>query len=139
MKYAFSPSMNQFYSTEQKQLYIKAGSWPDDASDVSDDIFNEYSSKPPSGKVRGVKEGAPVWIDAPLPTPEELATTAASKKAALKASADTEIAWRQDAVDADMATDEETAELAEWKKYRVLLMRVDISKAPDINWPEIPA
>ena len=26
-------------------------------------------------------------------------------------------------------------QMAEWKKYRVLLMRVDISKAPDIAWP----
>ncbi|MBF9816671.1 tail fiber assembly protein, partial [Enterobacter roggenkampii] len=37
------------------------------------------------------------------------------------------------------ATDEEIDGLSKWKKYRVLLMRVDISKAPDINWPEIPA
>ncbi|KAE9723498.1 hypothetical protein GP711_26185 [Escherichia coli] len=28
--------------------------------------------------------------------------------------------------------------MAEWKKYRVLLMRVDISKAPDIAWPVQP-
>lgn len=25
-----------------------------------------------------------------------------------------------------------------WKKYRVLLNRVDTSTAPDIEWPEIP-
>ncbi|WP_208907139.1 tail fiber assembly protein, partial [Enterobacter cloacae] len=25
-----------------------------------------------------------------------------------------------------------------WKKYRVLLNRVDTSKAPDIEWPEKP-
>ncbi|TKU53879.1 tail fiber assembly protein, partial [Citrobacter sp. wls711] len=32
---------------------------------------------------------------------------------------------------------EETAALSEWKKYRVRLMRVDTSKAPDIKWPEL--
>ncbi|WP_291968388.1 tail fiber assembly protein [Candidatus Symbiopectobacterium sp.] len=32
-----------------------------------------------------------------------------------------------DAVDLDMATEEETALLTGWKKYRVLLNRVDIS------------
>ncbi|HIE3872275.1 TPA: tail fiber assembly protein, partial [Enterobacter roggenkampii] len=37
-----------------------------------------------------------------------------------------------------IATAGETAALTEWKRYRVLLMRVDISKAPDINWPETP-
>ncbi|MXE05818.1 tail fiber assembly protein, partial [Escherichia coli] len=29
--------------------------------------------------------------------------------------------------------------LAAWKKYRVLLNRIDTSTAPDIVWPEIPA
>lgn len=44
----------------------------------------------------------------------------------------------QDAVDLDMATDEEKAELTAWRKYRVLLTRVDTSTAPDINWPQAP-
>ncbi|EAX2462154.1 tail fiber assembly protein [Salmonella enterica] len=35
-----------------------------------------------------------------------------------------------------MATEDEKAQLDEWKKYRVLVNRVDISK-PD--WPEQPA
>ncbi|TXU80301.1 tail fiber assembly protein, partial [Enterobacter roggenkampii] len=48
----------------------------------------------------------------------------------------TEISWRQDAVDAGIATDEETAALVEWKQYRVLLMRVDITKPV---WPTPPA
>ncbi|EHI0558679.1 TPA: tail fiber assembly protein, partial [Escherichia coli] len=29
--------------------------------------------------------------------------------------------------------------LTQWKKYRVLLMRVDTSTAPDIEWPTPPA
>ena len=60
------------------------------------------------------------------------------KKNALRSAADDEIAWLQDAVDAGIATDEETALLASWKNYRVLLMRVDTSKAPDIEWPRPP-
>ncbi|HBM7521157.1 TPA: tail fiber assembly protein, partial [Escherichia coli] len=47
-----------------------------------------------------------------------------------------EIEWRQDAVDAGIATEEETVSLAEWKKYRVLLMRVDTA---DPDWPTPPA
>ncbi|HCX4521976.1 TPA: tail fiber assembly protein [Escherichia coli] len=61
---------------------------------------------------------------------------AEDRKLSLKAQADSEIAWRQDAVDAGIATDEETAALAEWKKYRVLLMRVDTA---DPEWPTPPA
>ncbi|WP_150320925.1 tail fiber assembly protein, partial [Enterobacter hormaechei] len=44
----------------------------------------------------------------------------------------------QDAVDLSMASEAETASLSAWKKYRVLLNRVDTSKAPDIEWPEVP-
>lgn len=45
------------------------------------------------------------------------------------------ISTLQDAVDMEMATAEETVALAEWKKYRVLLMRVNISKPV---WPIPP-
>lgn len=44
----------------------------------------------------------------------------------------------QGAVDESMATDAEKASLSEWKKYRVLLYRVDTSKPEEIEWPELP-
>ncbi|EFZ75898.1 hypothetical protein ECRN5871_1074 [Escherichia coli RN587/1] len=34
--------------------------------------------------------------------------------------------------------EEETSLREAWKKYRVLLNRVDTSTAPDIEWPEEP-
>ena len=68
----------------------------------------------------------------PPPTHDEVIAEAETKKLQLRATADAEIAWRQDAVDAGVATAAETVELAEWKKYRVLLMRVDTA-AP--VWP----
>jgi hypothetical protein len=37
-----------------------------------------------------------------------------------------------------MATTEENDTLTALKKYRVLLMRIDTSKAPDIEWPVLP-
>ncbi|WP_241367142.1 tail fiber assembly protein, partial [Escherichia coli] len=36
------------------------------------------------------------------------------------------------------ATEEETPLLEAWKKYRVLLNRVDTSTAQDIEWPALP-
>lgn len=68
----------------------------------------------------------------------ELIADSEAMKVSLRLKADSEIAWRQDAVEAGIATAEETAALAEWKKYRVLLMRVDTSAAPDIEWPVPP-
>ncbi len=50
-----------------------------------------------------------------------------------------QIAPLQDAVDLEIATEEEVSSLAAWKKYRVLLSRVDTSTALDIDWPASPA
>lgn len=61
--------------------------------------------------------------------------TAQLTHSALLTTANTEISWRQDAVDAEIATDEEVSDLAAWKKYRVLLMRVDTTNP---IWPEMP-
>ena len=58
-----------------------------------------------------------------------------------RASADAAIAPLQDAIDLDMATNEEAAMLTEWKRYRVLLSRLpDQEGYPnDIEWPAPPA
>lgn len=60
------------------------------------------------------------------------------QKAQLRGAADSEIAWRQGAVDEGIATADETAVLSEWIKYRALLMRTNVSKAPNIEWPPVP-
>ncbi|WP_447782718.1 tail fiber assembly protein [Enterobacter asburiae] len=57
------------------------------------------------------------------------------KKLKLMAQANNVIATLQDAVELNMATDEETANLQGWKKYRVLLSRVDVKKPV---WPPLP-
>ncbi|WP_086109700.1 tail fiber assembly protein [Xenorhabdus vietnamensis] len=38
----------------------------------------------------------------------------------------------------NIATNAEKSALTEWRKYRVLLSRVDCSTAPDIPWPKVP-
>lgn len=43
----------------------------------------------------------------------------------------------QDAVDLEMATETEENSLLAWRKYRVLLSRMDITKAPFLDWPEV--
>ncbi|MGQ7147840.1 tail fiber assembly protein, partial [Escherichia sp. SS-MK2] len=44
----------------------------------------------------------------------------------------------QAVVDLEIATEEETSLLEAWKKYRVLLNRVNTTTAPDIEWPTVP-
>ncbi|UQZ13554.1 tail fiber assembly protein [Providencia stuartii] len=48
------------------------------------------------------------------------------------------LTYLQDSIDTGLETDEEAAALQAWKKYRVLLNRVDTSLAPNIEWPEKP-
>lgn len=75
----------------------------------------------------------------PPPTHEQFVAGAEAQKRDLMNEAGEKISVLQDAVDLDMATTEEESDLKAWKKYRVLLNRVDISTAPDINWPVKPA
>ncbi|WP_254920946.1 tail fiber assembly protein, partial [Photorhabdus luminescens] len=63
---------------------------------------------------------------------------AKQKQAALLQHANETISLLQDSVDVEIATEDEEAALLEWKKYRVLLSRVDVLQAPDIEWPEEP-
>lgn len=76
---------------------------------------------------------------APRIIPEsELIAQAEETRAQFMSEANQRIIPLQDASDLGIATDEELAQLKAWKTYRVLLSRVDVSKAPDIKWPEKP-
>lgn len=133
--YLFSPSTFGFYPSEMKDEYQRYGNLPTDVIEVSDSVRDKYNFVVPNGKQLGCKNGRPAWVDIPPPTREELIADAEATKLRLKAQANAEITWRQDAVEAGIATDEETATLSEWKKYRVLLMRVDTAKP---EWPTPP-
>lgn len=75
------------------------------------------------------------WVISDTEREQAAKADAENMRSALRSTADTEISWRQDAVDAGIATDEEVSDLAVWKKYRVLLMRVDTTNP---IWPEMP-
>lgn len=134
-KYKWSAKYNAFFPVSLLPSYEEH--WEDlsDLVDVDDDVEIEFNREPPDGKVRVVIDGLPAWADTPALTQEELAAMAEQMKSSLRSTADSEISWRQDAVDTDMATEQEVAELAEWKKYRVLLMRVDTTNPV---WPAPP-
>ncbi|MBJ9049161.1 tail fiber assembly protein [Citrobacter braakii] len=60
------------------------------------------------------------------------------QKESLLALAASKIAPLQDAVNLDIATEAEAALLLAWKKYRVLINRVDTNQTAVINWPDRP-
>lgn len=134
-KIYFSASSMGFYPEALMSDYESGSGWPSDAVEITKEQWIEYAGNPPSGKTLGSSSGAPCWVDSPPPSKEDLIAEAEEKKSKLRSVADSEISWRQDAVDAGMATTQEITALAEWKKYRVLLMRVDTT-AP--IWPTVP-
>ncbi|EAR2624612.1 tail fiber assembly protein [Salmonella enterica] len=78
------------------------------------------------------------WVtDEAVKAAADIAEATATKTALIKGAA-AKIEPLQDAVELDMATEEEKSRYDAWRKYRVLLTRVDTSLAPDINWPDPP-
>lgn len=91
--------------------------------------------------LKTLKKMTPKEVDAhlnPMIPKEQLIAEAEQQKQILLSEASEAIAPLQDAVDLDIATDEEIAKLKAWKTYRVFLNRVDTSIAPSIEWPEKP-
>ncbi|EOI6873079.1 tail fiber assembly protein [Yersinia enterocolitica] len=136
--YVWSAQNRVFLAVALLPSYEDAGWNLSDIIEIDDSVYIEFNGNPPVGKQRGVINGMPEWVDLPLPTTDELISSANAKKSQLKAIADSEIEWRQDAVDDKSANTKEITDLAAWRKYRVALMRIDTSKAPDIEWPVLP-
>jgi len=134
----YSKSENAFFSLALKEQYISAGSWPADAVPVDESVYEAFAlTVPPADKIRVPgNDGFPAWGNIPAPTADDIALANERIKLQLRSVADSEIEWRQDAADTGMATERESADLTKWKKYRVMLMRVDIT-AP--VWPVLPA
>ncbi len=86
--------------------------------------------------LKAISEKEALAIAQPKQSKAQLIADAEYQKQALLNEATTAIAPLQDAVDLGIAIDEEREQLIKWKEYRVLLSRIDISTAPDIDWPK---
>ena len=138
-RYFYSASTGGFYPVSLKNDYETAGSWPVDAVSVTDEDMMALQAGQSAGKqITSNAEGYPVLTDPKPLTPEQLQQQARVQQSALMNAATDAIAPLQDAVDLDEATEEELILLKDWKKYRVTLNRLDLSTAPDIDWPVIP-
>lgn len=106
------------------------------------DIFKQYTTinvDDISAEIGWSWDGSSfVAASSPVLTPEEIIAQAESEKRSRIQVASDIISPFQDAVDLGEATEAEISSLAAWKKYRVLLNRVDTSKAQDIEWPDSP-
>ena len=130
----YSPSNNAFYDTVINREI------PDDAIDITEQAWADLLAGQAKGKLIacGV-DLRPCLTEQPLPTADEPIRQAEDKRSRLRAEADTIIQPLQDANDLGIATDDEASQLIAWKKYRVMLMRVNTEVAKNIIWPEQPA
>lgn len=79
------------------------------------------------------------WADDPAKVSAAKKAATDAEVAAGMAEANLKIAVLQDAVDLGMATAEEEAALKSWKRYRVLLSRLQAdAKYPDVTLPQRP-
>ncbi|MFV8797145.1 tail fiber assembly protein, partial [Yersinia sp. LJYL362] len=115
----------RFSTVTKKPLIItELGDYPANTTDIAPAEFEQWDGNK--------------WVSDEAARIAAIRQTAASKKAELKAVADSEIEWRQDAVDDKSASTKEIADLAAWRKYRLALMRVDTSNPLEIEWPVAP-
>ncbi|EMH2040062.1 TPA: tail fiber assembly protein [Proteus mirabilis] len=137
--YYFSAKENSFYPEEIKDIYISTGSFPGDVILVDDSVFNEFAANlPPEGKMRGVKDGFPVWIDIPPLAQSELSSIAEQCKIKLINEVTNIIAPMADALNGGYIDDKDIRRLDKWQRYRYELTKINISLAPDIEWPQKP-
>jgi len=78
MKIYYSKTTNGFYLLSLRSSYESSGTWPEDATELSDVEKSTYWNKQaPDGKQLGADgNGRPVWVDLPPPSDEEMISRA---------------------------------------------------------------
>lgn len=116
--------------------WYSADGQPVDVRDLEADVSALTREAPPDATyklVNGKWEQCPDRVAAAKKAATDAEVAAGMAEANLK------IAVLQDAVDLGMATAEEEAALKSWKRYRVLLSRVQAdAKYPDVTLPQRP-
>ncbi|BET97820.1 tail fiber assembly protein [Xenorhabdus taiwanensis] len=78
------------------------------------------------------------WVTDKITLKENQISESKKQQIILRKKANDAILPLQYAIDTELATDKERFSLIKWKKYLVLLNRVDFSVSPDIEWPKLP-
>lgn len=140
MKYSyFKDEVNNLvYAYDENQMsFIDKINAPDfDGKDEIPAVYFEIDEKIKSMKPMSDKE---YWLHINPPmTKEQLTAEAEAKKQALIAEANQKTQLWQTQLMLDIITDEDKASLKEWMLYAQKVQAVDVSSAPDIDWPVKP-
>ncbi|WNP29051.1 tail fiber assembly protein [Morganella morganii] len=137
--YIYSASQNMILPVSLKQIYVDAGTWPEDGTAISDEVAGEFMGQYPQGKTLSHDEdGQPCWADIPPLPKEQQIAEAEEKKAFLISEVESETAMLRAKLTLGRIKDDEKVLLNAWLDYLDELEAVDVSTAPDIIWPVKP-
>ncbi|EAP6224966.1 TPA: tail fiber assembly protein [Salmonella enterica subsp. enterica serovar Liverpool] len=131
--YIYDAKTNGFYAVLLKESYELAGTWPKAGVEVTEEEHKALMDGQSTGKVVSAdSEGKPVLTDIEIDY-VALATAERDRRSAAVTARINELVEAQD--DGDI-TDAEQQELAALRDSRTKLRRLDLTKAPDIDWPD---
>jgi len=142
--YYYSASTNSFYPISMREDYEKAGTLPNDLIKVDDDVFNEFSQNKEGFYRSSDEKSHPVWVEIPPISQEEIDAQKEIESIAFLSSetrrTSDAIEVLNDAIEFELATNEEMAQHKELRKYRLMLSRVQNQQEWPLNpiWPECP-
>ncbi|MEF3593695.1 tail fiber assembly protein [Citrobacter freundii] len=135
-RYHYSASRQGFYPVDDKREYESGAGWPDDAIPVSDSDYKAMFDAQAQGKIiKPDDSGYPVVSE---PVIDYVATAEAERTSRMSV-ATLRINNLVEAQDDGDIADAELAELTALREYRTKLRRLDVSNAPDVEWPAYPA
>ncbi|HBZ8706002.1 TPA: tail fiber assembly protein [Citrobacter freundii] len=135
-RYYYSASRQGFFPVDDKREYESGAGWPEDAIPVSDSDYKALFDAQSQGKIiKPDDSGYPVVSE---PVIDYVATAEAERTSRMSV-ATLRINNLVEAQDDGDIADAELAELTALREYRTKLRRLDVSNAPDVEWPAYPA
>lgn len=126
----FNSITNGFYDSNISEI-------PENSIEITAEHHKNLLELQSAGYViRTDEHGNPIATK-PVLTPEEIIAKNKLEKQKLLETANKKIEILQDIIDLDLSEGDETAQLKSWKRYRVLLTRVDVNSV-DVDFPLPP-
>lgn len=126
----YNATTNGFYNSEINII-------PKNSVEITHDYHAELLQKQSAGFViQHDESGYPIAVERTL-TADEIKTLNESQQQRLISVANEKISILQDIIDLDMCESNEDEQLKQWKKYRILVTRVDVNQL-DVKFPAEP-
>lgn len=128
----YNATNNGFYVNEINDI-------PIGSVEITAELHAELMQKQSAGLVIVPdKNGAPMAVK-PTLSADEIRVANRARKSQLISYASQQLSILQDVVEFSEATDNDIAQLIEWRRYRVALSKIDADVGHKIEWPEQPA